>query len=147
MAFRGIDPFIVTLGMLALARGLVYAYTEGAPLTPADPAFGLAGSSTILGFPVIGLFWIGVIVLVTLTLHRTVFGRRVYAVGSNPQAAYSSGVPVPATLLAVYVMAGTLAGLGGFLLTSFFQSAFKGALILLAVFLATVGRRRSVAGH
>lgn len=206
VAFRGIDPFIVTLGMLALARGLVYAYTEGAPLTPKDPSFSLAGSATLAGFPVIGLFWIAVIAIVAFLLHWTVFGRRTYATGSNPQAAYSSGVPVPTTLLSVYVLAGVLAGLGGFLLTSrigagtptagtnfeldaiaavviggarlggghgkvfgavvgtiifgvitnllvllnvstFFQSAFKGALILLAVFLATVGRRRGAGSH
>jgi len=206
VAFRGIDPFIVTLGMLALARGLVYAYTEGAPLTPQDPSFSVAGSATIAGFPVIGLFWIAVIALVAFMLHRTVFGRRTYATGSNPQAAFSSGVPVPATLLSVYVVAGVLAGLGGFLLTSrigagtptagtnfeldaiaavviggarlggghgkvfgavvgtiifgiitnllvllnvstFFQSAFKGALILLAVFLATVGRKGGSGSH
>ena len=206
VAFRGIDPFIVTLGMLALARGLVYAYTEGAPLAPQDPAFGLAGNATVLGFPVIGLFWIGAVAAMAFLLRRTVFGRRVYAIGSNPAAAYSSGIPVRGTLLAVYMIAGFLVGLGGFLLTSrvgagtptagvnfeldaiaavviggarlsggygrvfgavvgtiifgvitnvlvllnvstFFQSAFKGALILIAVLLATAGRKVTPGRH
>lgn len=200
VAFRGIDAFIVTLGMLALARGLVYAYTQGAPISPKATDFTVPGSATLAGFPVIGLFWIGVIAVVAFLLRRTVFGRRMYAVGSNPQAAYSSGIPVRTTLLLVYALAGLLVGLGGFLLTSrvgagtptagvnfeldaiaavviggarlkggygkvfgavvgtiifgvitnllvllnvstFLQDAFKGALILIAVLLATAGRK------
>jgi ribose/xylose/arabinose/galactoside ABC-type transport system permease subunit len=192
--------------MLALARGLVFAYTEGAPLGPKDPDFSVPGTAMIGDFPVLGLFWIGAIVVVAFLLQRTIFGRRVYALGSNPQAAYSSGVPVRATLLSVYVLAGLLVGLAGFLQTSrvgagtpsagtnfeldaiaavviggarlgggygrvfgavvgtlifgvitnllvllnvstFFQSAFKGALILIAVLLATAGRTSRPGAH
>lgn len=206
IAFRGINPFIVTLGMLALARGLVYAYTEGAPITPGSPSFADLGSLTIAGVPALTLCWVGAIVLIAFLLYRTVFGRRIYAVGSNPRAAFSSGISVTTTLLLVYVIAGILAGVAGFLLTSrigagtptagtnfeldaiaavviggarlngghgkvfgavvgtiifgvitnllvllnvstFFQSAFKGALILLAVFLATAGRKQRVGSH
>jgi ribose transport system permease protein len=199
VAFRGLEPFIVTLGMLALARGLVYAYTEGVPVRPADPAFTLVGTATVLGVPVLGVIWAAVAVGMAFLLRRTVFGRRVYAIGSTPEAAHASGVPVRGTLLAVYVIAGLLVGLGGFLLASrvgagtptagtlfeldaiaavviggarlsggqgrvfgavvgtaifgvitnllvllnvstFLQDAFRGALILLAVALATIGR-------
>jgi len=206
VAFRGLDAFIVTLGMLALARGLVYAYTQGATISPRSSSFSFAGTADVLGFPVIGLFWIAVIIGMTFLLRRTVFGRRVYAVGSNPAAAYSSGVPVRTTLLAVYVLAGVLVGLGGFLLSSrvgvgtpsaglnfelqaiaavviggarlnggfggvfgavvgtiifgvitnllvllnvstFFQQASQGALILVAVTLATAGRRTTPGGR
>jgi len=206
VAFRGLDAFIVTLGMLALARGLVYAYTEGATIAPQSSSFASAGTGSVLGFPVIGLFWIVVIAGMVYLLRRTVFGRRVFAVGSNPSAAYSSGVPVRTTLLLVYVLAGVLVGLGGFLLSSrvgvgtpsaglnfelqaiaavviggarlnggfgtvfgavigtiifgvitnllvllnvstFFQQASQGALILIAVTLATAGRRTTFGGH
>jgi len=118
IAFRGVAAFIVTLGMLALARGLVYAYTEGSPLTPADPAFVIPGTSNVLGFPTIGLFWIAIIVITAFVLRRTVFGRRVYAVGSSKIAAESSGLPVRSTTFLVFTIAGLLAGLAGFLLTS-----------------------------
>lgn len=206
VAFRGINPFIVTLGMLALARGLVYAYTEGSPITPKSSAFSSLGSSTVAGVPALTLCWVAAAVLMAFLLYRTVFGRRVYAVGSNPRAAYSSGISVTTTLLLVYVLAGVLAGIGGLLLTArigagtptagnnfeldaiaavviggarlngghgkvfgavvgtiifgvitnllvllnvstFFQSAFKGALILLAVSLATAGRKQQVGSH
>jgi ribose/xylose/arabinose/galactoside ABC-type transport system permease subunit len=206
VAFRGLEPFIVTLGMLALARGLVYAYTEGVPVRPADPAFTVAGTATVLGVPVLGILWVAVAVGMAFLLRRTVFGRRVYAVGSTREAAHASGVPVRGTLLAVYVIAGLLVGLGGFLLASrvgagtptagtlfeldaiaavviggarlaggqgrvfgavvgtaifgvitnllvllnvstFLQDAFRGALILLAVALATIGRPSTRRGH
>ena len=55
VAFRGLEPFIVTLGMLALARGLVYAYGNGIPITPAAaPAFAEFGQATVVGIPVLG---------------------------------------------------------------------------------------------
>lgn len=201
VAFRGINPFIVTLGMLALARGLVYAYTEGSPLSPNSGSFISFGSATIAGVPVLTICWLIAAAAIAFILYRTVFGRRIYAVGSNPRAAYSSGVSVRSTLFTVYVMAGALAGLAGVLLTcrigagtptagtnyeldaiaavviggaslaggygkvfgaivgtvifgvitnllvllnvsTFYQDAFKGALILLAVLLATVGRKQ-----
>ena len=118
IAFRGVAAFIVTLGMLALARGLVYAFTQGSPLTPIDPKFIVPGTSSILGFPTIGLFWIAVVVAMAFLLRRTVFGRRVYAIGSSKAAAESSGLPVRWTTFLVFTIAGMLAGLAGFLLTS-----------------------------
>ncbi len=118
IAFRGVAAFIVTLGMLALARGLVYAYTEGSPLTPADPAFVIPGTSNLFGFPTIGLFWIAIVASTAFVLRQTVFGRRVYAVGSSKIAAESSGLPVKLTTFLVFTIAGLLAGLSGFLLTS-----------------------------
>lgn len=118
IAFRGVEAFIVTLGMLALARGLVYAYTEGSPITPKDPNFSIPGTSSVLGFPTIALFWVAACVLMTFLLRRTVFGRRVYAIGSSKMAAQSSGLPVRSTIFLVFVLAGLLAGLAGFMLTS-----------------------------
>ncbi len=118
VAFRGVDAFIVTLGMLALARGLVYAYTEGSPLSPKDVGFITPGTADIFGFPVLGLFWIAVIAIMTLLLRRTVFGRRVYATGSSRVAAESSGLPVRGTIFFVFLVAGILSGLAGFMLTS-----------------------------
>ncbi|MFQ1000283.1 ABC transporter permease [Modestobacter sp. SSW1-42] len=118
VAYRGLEPFIVTLGMLALARGLVYAYTEGVPVAPSGEDFTIPGIATIAGFPVLGVIWIACVLAVAFLLYRTVFGRRLYAIGSNKNAAFSSGIPVKRTLLAVYALAGLLAGLGGYLLSA-----------------------------
>jgi ribose transport system permease protein len=124
VSFRGLEPFIVTLGMLALARGLVYAYSEGIPITPqASDTFAQIGQTTVLGIPVLTLIWIAIVLIVAFLLRRTVWGRRVYAIGSNKEAARSSGIPVRSTLWSVYILGGLLVGLGGWMFVCRFGSA------------------------
>ena len=80
IAFFRVSPFVMTLGTLALARGLTYAYTEGGPLQPAAETrniFVIAGRGEIFGIPVIGLIWLALILIVAFVLNRTVFGRQV----------------------------------------------------------------------
>jgi len=123
VAFRGLEPFIVTLGMLALARGLVYAYGNGIPITPAAASsFAAFGQTTFLGIPVLALIWLVMVAFIAFLLYRTVWGRRVYAIGSNKEAARSSGIPVKATLWSVYILAGLLVGLGGWMFLARFAS-------------------------
>ena len=151
VSFRGLEPFIVTLGMLALARGLVYAYGEGIPIQPgAARAFADIGQATLLGVPVLALIWIGVVLLVTFLLYRTVWGRRVYAIGSNVEAARSSGIPVRSTLWSVYILAGLLVGLGGFMFICRFASgtALAGNLLELeAIAAVVIGGARLSGGY
>jgi ribose transport system permease protein len=124
VSFRGLEPFIVTLGMLALARGLVYAYGQGIPINPkAADTFAQIGQTTVVGIPVLTLIWIVVVLIVAFLLRRTVWGRRVYAIGSNKEAARSSGIPVRATLWSVYILGGLLVGLGGWMFVCRFGSA------------------------
>lgn len=118
VAFRGVDAFIVTLGTMALARGFVYAYTEGSAIAPADPNFTFIGTQRFLGFPLIGLVWILVAIAMAFVLRRTLFGRRVFAVGSSKPASAAAGINVNSTTFWVFVIAGGIVGLGGFLLTS-----------------------------
>jgi ribose transport system permease protein len=123
IAFRGLEPFIVTLGMLALARGLVYAYGSGIPITPgAASTYAAIGQTTLLGIPVLAIIWLVAVAAIAFALNRTVWGRRVYAVGSNKQAARSSGIPVKAVLWSVYILAGLLVGLGGWMFLCRFGS-------------------------
>jgi ribose transport system permease protein len=113
-----LPPFIATLGMLGVARGLVLLLTGAKTLAPLPDAFNAIANGTVLGLP--SLFWILIIValLAAFILGRTIFGRYVYAVGSNAESARLSGVPVNAVLLAVYSISGLLAGFAGILTTS-----------------------------
>lgn len=121
IAFMRVSPFVMTLGMLALARGLTYAYTEGGPVQPATATLALfiyPGRGEILGLPMIGFIWLAFILAIGFMLNRTVFGRRIFATGSNQRAAFASGVPIGWTLLAVYTLSGLLSGIAGMLLSS-----------------------------
>jgi len=114
----GLPPFIATLGMLGIARGVVLLLTGAKTIAPLPDAFNAIANGFILGLP--SLFWILIIVTVVaaFVLGRTVFGRYVYAVGSNAESARLSGVPVNWVLLAVYSISGLLAGFAGVLTTS-----------------------------
>ena len=151
VSFRGLEPFIVTLGMLALARGLVYAYGEGIPIQPqAAETFANIGQATVLGIPILAIIWLLVVLGVGFLLNRTVWGRRVYAIGSNKEAAQSSGIPVRATLWSVYILAGLLVGLGGWMFICRFASgtALAGNLMELeAIAAVVIGGARLSGGH
>jgi ribose transport system permease protein len=141
VSFRGLEPFIVTLGMLALARGLVYAYGNGIPINPkAAASFATFGQTTIIGIPVLAIIWILMVLLISFLLYRTVWGRRVYAIGSNKEAARSSGIPVRSTLWSVYILAGLLVGLGGWMFLARFASGTStaGSLLELEAIAAVV---------
>jgi ribose transport system permease protein len=150
VAFRGLEPFIVTLGMLALARGLVYAYGNGIPINPkAANTFASFGQATLIGIPVLAIIWILMVLLISFLLYRTVWGRRVYAIGSNVEAARSSGIPVRATLWSVYILAGLLVGLGGWMFLARFASGTSTAgnlLELEAIAAVVIGGARLSGG-
>ncbi|CAA9304552.1 MAG: Ribose ABC transport system, permease protein RbsC [uncultured Friedmanniella sp.] len=151
VAFRGLEPFIVTLGMLALARGLVYAYGNGIPINPeAAASFAAFGQATILGIPVLAIIWLAMVGLIAFLLYRTVWGRRVYAIGSNVEAARSSGIPVKTTLWSVYILAGLLVGLGGWMFLARFASGTSTAgnlLELEAIAAVVIGGARLAGGY
>jgi ribose transport system permease protein len=108
----------VTLGMLGIARGLVLVLTDASTVQPLPESFGNIANGDFLGLP--NLLWLfAVVVAITaFVLRRTVFGRYIYAVGSNPESARLSGVPVTAVLVSVYAIAGLLAAVGGVLFAS-----------------------------
>jgi ribose transport system permease protein len=118
VSYANLPPFIVTLGMLGIARGVVLVFTNASTIQPLPDAFAAIANNSLLGVP--NLLWIFAIVAVAaaFVLRRTVFGRYVYAIGSNPESARLAGVPVKRVLIAVYAIAGLLAGVGGALFTS-----------------------------
>ena len=151
VAFRGLEPFIVTLGMLALARGLVYAYGNGIPINPtAAASYAKFGQTTIIGIPLLAVIWLIMVALIAFLLYRTVWGRRVYAIGSNVEAARSSGIPVKTTLWSVYILAGLLVGLGGWMFLGRFASGTSTAgnlLELEAIAAVVIGGARLSGGY
>jgi ribose transport system permease protein len=118
VAYAKLPPFIVTLGMLGIARGVVLVLTDASTVQPLPSSFANIANGDFLGLPNLLWMFLVVVVITAFVLRRTVFGRYVYAVGSNPESARLSGVPVTAVLVAVYAISGLLAAVGGVLFTS-----------------------------
>lgn len=127
----GVAPFIATLGMLYVARGVAQLRSDGGTFpnlagseARGNQGFGVIGAGNLLGIPV--AVWIMVVVAVAawIVTTRTPFGRRVYAVGGNPKAAVLAGIRTSRITIAVYVISGACAALAGLLLTSELGAAY-----------------------
>ena len=124
----GLPPFITTLAMLEIARGLAFLYTKGQPIEIDNPAFNFIGGGFVLpglgkifnipGVPMPVIVMLVVVLAGSYVLSQTRFGRYVYAIGGNEEAARLSGVNVFGVKLMVYVISGALAGLASLLLAA-----------------------------
>jgi ribose transport system permease protein len=118
-----IPPFVATLAMLTIARGLTELWTGGAAITGLGETFGFLGTGWFLGIPVQVWTCAAIVVIAAVLLKKTRFGRYVYAVGGNERAATLSGLNVKRIKLLVYILAGTLSAVGGLIVTSKLNSA------------------------
>lgn len=112
-AYLALAPFIVTLGTMTFLRGLAYTITNGQPIVSSDLNFKDLGNGYLLGIPIPVIAMVAVFLVAWFVLERTRYGRHVYAVGGNAQAARLAGVQVNRIILSVYVVAGICAGLAG----------------------------------
>ncbi len=118
-----LPPFVATLGMFSIARGLTMLWTGGFPITGLGPTFGSLGTGVFLKIPVpvwITAALIGVFVILT---RKTRFGRYIYAVGGNERAALLTGLPVDRVKVAVYTLGGMLSAVAGLIVTARLDSA------------------------
>ncbi len=113
-----VPPFVVTLAMLTICRGLAFVITEGRSVSDLPPGFGLFGRELFLRVPV--PVWLMLLVFAAgwFVLKRMTFGRYVYAVGGNREAAFLAGVNIKGVTMLVYVLNGLMVGLAGLVLAS-----------------------------
>jgi ribose transport system permease protein len=114
----GLPPFIATLGMLGVARGLTFIVSGEVAIYGLPDSFRNFGEGEIGGFPLPLIYLIVIALLGWLVLSRTKLGRYAYAIGSNKDAARLSGIPINRYLVGVYVICGALAGFGGMIAAS-----------------------------
>ncbi len=114
----GVPAFITTLGSMGAARGLALILTGGYPVFEGVSQFRYLGEARWLGVPVAALVFGVMALLGHLLLAYTAFGRRVYALGGNREAARLSGVPVNRVMIGAFALCGALAGLAGVVQTS-----------------------------
>ena len=127
IAFFGLPAFVMTLGMLSMARGFTLIYSDGVPIPDISPGFSWIGQARVLGVPVPVIAFACVFAIAWLVLRTTVFGRRVYAVGGNMRSARTSGINTRMVIFSVYVLMGMLAALAGIILTARVSSALPQA--------------------
>ena len=125
IARLGVQPFVVTLGSMLLLRGVAEVLTGGTEIgfQGKYPGFRFLGEGTALGLPM--PFWFAIVAIgaTAFLMHRTLFGRYCYAIGSNAEAARLSGVPVQAIRLTTFVVSGFLSGVAGILYVAYLPTA------------------------
>jgi putative xylitol transport system permease protein len=122
-----IPPFVATLGMLSSARGLTYMYSNGQPIPSLSDEFLNIGKGVLFGVPIPVFIFLSVFLILYLVLARTVYGRRIYAVGGNEKSARTAGISTKAVIFFAYVICGLLSGLAGLILTARTSSALPQA--------------------
>jgi ribose transport system permease protein len=116
-------PMIMTLGMMFMARGMVYISTKGLPIYPLPREYQAIEQTSLLGIPSIVWLSIFLCILFHIILTRTTFGRSIYAIGGNAAAAKLSGIPIGRLTGSVYVISGIMAAITGIMMGSRLGSA------------------------
>jgi ribose/xylose/arabinose/galactoside ABC-type transport system permease subunit len=143
-----IAPFIVTLALMTVWRGVAFVVTSGRPVWDLPPAFGALGGARWFGVPFPTLVMAAVYAAAHVALVKTRFGRHVFAVGGNPEAARLAGIRTQRIVASVYVLCGTLAAASGVLLASRMNSGQPNAGLMyeLDVIAAVVVGGTSLSG-
>ncbi|MBW7571355.1 ABC transporter permease [Caproiciproducens faecalis] len=140
IAYTNMPPFIVTLATQMGIRGISYIITSGRSVASTDPQFNAIGNGYLGPIPIPVLMVAILIILSSVILNKTRFGRRMYATGGNIEAATYSGIKVKTVQIWVYTICGILASIGGIVLASRMYSgqptagnAYEGDAIAAAV--------------
>ncbi len=134
ISYFNVSPFIATLGMLVVARGLALGFTGGSAVFGLPESFSWLGEGRILGAPVPALVAVVVVLCGYVLLKRTTFGIRVHAVGGNREAARLSGIFVTRATIAAYAICGFTAGLAGVVLAARLRAGESTAGVGLELF-------------
>jgi ribose transport system permease protein len=118
IAYLRVPPFVATLAMLTVARGLAFIVSEGRSIGGLPDWFGALGRTVLFGIPAPVLVMIAVMAGGAFVLSRMVLGRHIYALGGNAEAAWLAGINIKGITWIVYTLNGALAGLGGLVLAS-----------------------------
>jgi ribose transport system permease protein len=143
IALLGVNPFVATLGSYNIAIGIATTLSSGRPVQGVPKLFSqIFYSASAFGVPAAIVIVLTIGVVLHLVLSRTVFGRSLYIIGTNPRAAAVAGLPVKRILVATYVLCSTLAAFGAIMMTARTGSGepnLGGALSLQAIAGAVVG--------
>ena len=118
IAYTGMPAFIVTLSMQGVVRGVAYIITDGRSVASSNKFFTTIGNSYFFGIPIPIYIVVFVMIIISIILYRTKFGRRMYAIGGNATAAKFSGIKIKSLVVRVYIISAVLSALAGIVLAS-----------------------------
>ncbi len=151
IAYLRVPSMIFTLGVNAVMRGLMVAYTGGfAPDTHATDLMRLLAAGRTFGIPDAVFVWLGVSAIVALILQRTALGRYIYAIGNKEAAAYLAGVNTRRVIVVSFALCGLASGLAGVLLAGYSQKAYQGmgdAYLLPSIAAVVIGGTNILGGR
>jgi ribose transport system permease protein len=113
IAYFGLPPFLATFGISQIIRGYSFFLSKGMVFAKFNEQFHFIGGGYVFDVPMPVILAGIMLIMVGLMLNKTTFGRKIYAVGSNKDAAWYSGINVKLTLVAVYALSAMIAGFGG----------------------------------
>lgn len=117
-----LQPFIVTLGTMGIARGVAMVMSDASPITQVADGFQTVGSGRLGVVPYAVIIFVGLIIIAGVLLKKTKFGEYTFAIGGNEEAARLAGIPTNRYKILIYTLSGLLAGFTGYLLASKFNS-------------------------
>jgi len=118
VAYWNAAPFVVTLSMMTIARGMTYVYSKGRPISNLPTSFLAIGKGSIAGIPAPTIILIIMFILASILLNKLKIGRYIYAVGGNENAAMVSGINVKRVKMFVYILSGIACGVAAVILTA-----------------------------
>ena len=137
-----VNAFVATLGTSSIFGGAAYLYSHSAPVLVNQPEFTVLGAGTWFGVPISLLLLVAAYAVGWLVLSRTVYGRSLYAVGGNPEAARLAGLRVDLLKISTYALVGVLSAFGGMIIASRLsigQADIAGSMSLDAIAIVIIG--------
>jgi ribose transport system permease protein len=126
VAYLNISPIIMTLAMSSILKSVTYVYSDGNPKGSAPQFLRFFGTGSFLGIKMAVWFWVILSVFVILLLAKTTFGRKLYAIGTNANVSYLSGINNKRIIVMVYMLSGLFAVLAGMMSVGFYGRSFLG---------------------
>lgn len=127
IAYWSTPPFVITLGMMTILRGITYIYCDGKPISKLPHEFLVIGKGSIGSIPIPFIILLIVFTVFFIMLTRMRHGRHIYAVGGNAQAAMVSGISVKRVIMSVYIFSGICCGIAAVVLTARVSAALPTA--------------------
>jgi ribose transport system permease protein len=145
-----VNPFVATLGTGSVYGGAVYLGSNSTPVTAAKASFSALGNNTILGVPAAVVVLVIVLAVAGVVLARTIYGRSIYAIGGNDEAARLAGLRVDLLRGSTYVISGVCAVIGGMILASRLgvgQGDLSGTVALDSIAIVVLGGTSLLGGE